>query len=299
MESIDLAFPGPTDLAELKACSETSADLPSDPAAFAAPPPTAADPDLGDDSFDAAWGEFELAPFDEDVAEVLVLLFQGGPEEPEDATPVVTPESEPLAAEVSVLGALSLELTPPPANLELGSVDPLPAAPVEDVPLPDESGFVLGVEPDAPGADAAVEAPRAPVVPAAEDAHRAFVKALVGVALGAGATRAAAILPALLDGASAVQGLSAELTETLFAARVLERVEDSIRPREAFAAIADAWRRVLREETNDLSGCGASTLDEWGADLLTALGVGGEKKVDVKRELRKRGVLAFGMRAAA
>jgi hypothetical protein len=123
----------------------------------------------------------------------------------------------------------------------------------------------------------------------------------VEVALASGATRAAAVLPSLLDGAGGVHGLAPELCEALVAARVLARAEggDALHPTEAFATTASAWRRVLREETSDLSACGASTLDTWGADLLSALGVGRDGRTDVRRELRKRGVAAFGMRVAA
>ena len=65
------------------------------------------------------------------------------------------------------------------------------------------------------------------------------------------------------------------------------------------AANATAWRRVLSGETNDLADCGDSTLDGWSADLLHAFGIGQGGAADVRRELRKRGVAAFGMLLAA
>ena len=68
---------------------------------------------------------------------------------------------------------------------------------------------------------------------------------------------------------------------------------------DGFLATARAWRLVLRGESSDFSGCGASTLDSWSADLLKAFGVGQGGKLDVRRELRRRGVAAFGMLLAA
>jgi len=56
---------------------------------------------------------------------------------------------------------------------------------------------------------------------------------------------------------------------------------------------------VLCGESNDFSACGTSTLDGWAGDLLKSFGVGRDGRIDVKRELRRRGVAAFGMILAA
>jgi hypothetical protein len=131
------------------------------------------------------------------------------------------------------------------------------------------------------------------------DAFTAFVGALVAVALAMGATRTAAVLPKVLEArAGALPDVPAESEAVLLSARIAERAETALVLSEGFVRTASAWRSVLRGETNDLSACGTSTLDGWGAELLKALGVG-DGKSDVRKELRRRGVAAFGMLAAA
>jgi hypothetical protein len=174
------------------------------------------------------------------------------------------------------------------------------ATPVIEAPSPSEATSVVG----APAVDA----------PAAVDDHpdaesdraaafRAFEGALVEVLLGAGLTRAAALLPAVLegsasDGARAV-GIDEEIQRSLAAARIIRETPEGARFSADFVTTARAWREVLSGETQDLSACGTSTLDGWAGDLLKALGVGRDGKVDVRRELRRRGVAAFGMLIAA
>jgi hypothetical protein len=57
---------------------------------------------------------------------------------------------------------------------------------------------------------------------------------------------------------------------------------------------------VLDGSSADLSACGSTTLDVWGAELLDALlSIPRERADDLRRALRQRGVAAFGMLAAA
>jgi hypothetical protein len=140
----------------------------------------------------------------------------------------------------------------------------------------------------------------APTKPPKDEAFHAFVAALVEVLLAAGATRAAAVVPALLESAAGDPGaLDPESQRLLVAARIAEDADGRIRLSTSFLETAQAWRDVLSGETNDLSACGTSTLDGWAGDLLKALGVGRDGKMDVRRELRRRGVAAFGMLLAA
>jgi len=144
----------------------------------------------------------------------------------------------------------------------------------------------------------AAEAPGAP--PAATDPFAAYVAAVVEVAQAAGNTRAAAALPMLLEGADFDPSvLPEEAHARLIAARVLVRSDAALSPSDGFMSMAGAWRGVLRGLTNDLSACGATTLDGWSAELLSAFGVGQGGVTDVRRELRRRGVAAFGMLLAA
>jgi hypothetical protein len=51
---------------------------------------------------------------------------------------------------------------------------------------------------------------------------------------------------------------------------------------------------VLQGECEDLSGCGALALDEWCAGIV-ARAIGNIARADgLRRELRRRGVAAFG-----
>lgn len=129
----------------------------------------------------------------------------------------------------------------------------------------------------------------------APDPYEAFVGALTAVAMANGASRGAALLTTLLDGAGDLRGIPDETRENLTRAEVLD--SSGGRMSEAFVATANAWRQVLRNESSDFSACGTATLDVWGADLLRSLGV--DAGIDVRKELRRRGVAAFGMRVAA
>jgi hypothetical protein len=132
------------------------------------------------------------------------------------------------------------------------------------------------------------------------DLFAAYIAAVVEVALATGHTRAAAALPLLLEGVELdVSTLTEDLSARLLAAGVLRSSDDGVRPSEPFASTAAAWRSVLRGATSDFSACGDSTLDGWTADLLKAFGVGQGTTTDVRRELRRRGVAAFGMLLAA
>jgi hypothetical protein len=135
---------------------------------------------------------------------------------------------------------------------------------------------------------------------AGPDPSAAFVAALVDVALAAGATRAAAVLPGFLAGdVQDFDGFSDGVRAALLASGVASDESGVLAPTPAFKVTANAWRMVLRGESNDFSACGTSTLDGWANDLLKSFGVGRDGKVDVKRELRRRGVAAFGMILAA
>jgi hypothetical protein len=194
-------------------------------------------------------------------------------------------------------GESDLNLVPLPAEAVVAAVEGVGVAALE---RPDAASSQLGATFAADGA--------APVVPKDtvsdsqnSEAFRAFVGALVEVLLVSGATRAAALLPALLDGDDErpTTSLDPEFQQMLLAARFANDAEGRIQLSADFIATARAWRDVLSGASNDLSACGSTTLDGWAGDLLRAFGVGGDGKVDVRRELRRRGVAAFGMLLAA
>ncbi len=58
---------------------------------------------------------------------------------------------------------------------------------------------------------------------------------------------------------------------------------------------ADAWRRVLAGEEVDFALCGTFALDEWAAGFLAKALTGAPSANHLRRELRERGVAAFGL----
>lgn len=63
--------------------------------------------------------------------------------------------------------------------------------------------------------------------------------------------------------------------------------------------VAIAWRAILRGQSDDYAACGAATLDEWAADTLARLMSAPSRASQLRRELRSRGVVAFGLVEAA
>jgi hypothetical protein len=107
-----------------------------------------------------------------------------------------------------------------------------------------------------------------------DDDYARLSQLLVETALLAGATRAAALASGILSG---------------------ERVAPEHR---ALSETALAWRAVLAGD-GDLAACGDEPLDEWAALLLATLMGAPERRGDLRRELRSRGVAAFGLVARA
>jgi hypothetical protein len=63
-------------------------------------------------------------------------------------------------------------------------------------------------------------------------------------------------------------------------------------------AVAIAWAAILRGESEDFSRC-AATLDEWASGALAKVVGAPQKAAMLRRELRARGVAAFGLVEAA
>jgi len=131
--------------------------------------------------------------------------------------------------------------------------------------------------------------------PEPPDPFAEFVRAIADVVLESGATRAAAFVPSLFDrdefGDDAFTG-----TALLLERGLLERGPRGLVPSAAFATTTAAWRRVLRGELADLTDCGSATLDQWASEIAAALiGAPAARSDDFRRQLRRRGVAAFGM----
>jgi hypothetical protein len=62
---------------------------------------------------------------------------------------------------------------------------------------------------------------------------------------------------------------------------------------------AIAWQGILRGESEDFGPCGSATLDEWAADLVARALGNASRAAGIRRDLRQRGVAAFGFIADA
>jgi hypothetical protein len=215
------------------------------------------------------------------AAEKLVLALAFSHEELEDASAGFCEPLELDAIDVPSHGMADLDV------FEFDSDDAPPSIDAAEPATP---------EPVSAKSEPAASEPEAPTA----DPFAAYVAAVVEVARISGNTRAAVALPLLLEGGPFdAAALPDDARERLVVADVLVRSGSSVSPSDSFAATAGAWRSVLRGTTNDLAACGESTLDGWSAELLKALGVGQGGATDVRRELRRRGVAAFGMLLAA
>jgi len=133
--------------------------------------------------------------------------------------------------------------------------------------------------------------------PAPPDLFHVYVRTLVEVALAAGAPgRVVEVLPAML-GLTRLEAraLDDAAIDALVAADLLARTESGAVVRSAsLTAAAQAWRSTLLGEEADFSAC-TSMLDEWSAQLVATLAGTPAQKEALRRELRARGVAAFGM----
>ncbi len=134
----------------------------------------------------------------------------------------------------------------------------------------------------------AAEAPAADVT--AVDPYRAFVRVLVDVALARNDPAAAACVEELFDGRTPLRA-SADVAALLAAGDILGDAQLST----TFETRRSAWREILCGIRDDFEACGPAMLDDWAADVLArALGVLAQQPA-LKRELRARGIAAFGL----
>jgi len=167
-----------------------------------------------------------------------------------------------------------------------------PLEAVTDPDPPNEPLLEAITDPDAP-----LEAVTEPDAPS--DPFVTFVSVLARIALTRGATRAAAGLTALCENGRVAPGaLDDGSLRELIARRVV--APSGTHATAEFRATLDAWRGVLDGSASDLSACGANTLDAWAAELLAAaLNAPNGAVPELRRELRRAGVAAFGLLAVA
>jgi hypothetical protein len=153
----------------------------------------------------------------------------------------------------------------------------------------------LPPEPDV--AETASELPRA-------DPFAQLVAALADVALLLGAGEDGVICLEALFGQARLDGLNPDdrAVEALLAANVIARGARGVTRSNHFTAKVIAWQGILRGESEDFSlpdGGALEPLDEWAADLLARI-LGPPARADsIRRDLRRRGIAAFGLVAEA
>jgi hypothetical protein len=125
-----------------------------------------------------------------------------------------------------------------------------------------------------------------------------FEAALAAALMAQGASRSAALLPRLLRLESLpADALSKEVQLTLQSRGYLD---GTTRYSTKFRALCTAWSAVLQGSSQDFAACGTTTLDRFGADLLAALlAVPATRADELRRQLRKAGIAAFGVLEAA
>jgi hypothetical protein len=142
-------------------------------------------------------------------------------------------------------------------------------------------------------------APPASATPA--DAFESLSAVLEDVARGSGAA------DDVVAGLKALLGMrrldSAQLpdasVEALVAGAQLERTPQGIQRTDAFTRTVLAWQAILRAEGEDFAACGPTALDEWAADFIARVLGSPSAAAGLRRELRRRGVAAFGLVAEA
>ena len=168
---------------------------------------------------------------------------------------------------------------------------------VEELPPLDETAMLEGPALDLDltvlTVDTIEKAPSTTIAPPPpDDPWVVFVATLADVAIGAGSPHIASALPGLL-----AQGVLPSLPEDVMKALAEANVVRGAEVDPAFVAKTRAWIGILRGTSDDFDACGNAMLDEWGADLLARL-LGSPSRADaLKRELRSRGIAAFGLAA--
>ncbi len=216
---------------------------------------------------------------------------------PAETTPIVsmlTIQGLEEDSEAGVEGVLGVRPLGDELETELLGED---AEPIEIV---DELSFEDAVDDGLVAAEtaASIEEP-APVDPFAR-----LVSSLEEVARGLGAGDEGIACLAALFGQTRLDGFNPDerAIEALVAADVVGRGARGFSRSQTFTATVLAWQGILRGESEDFSlpdGGALEPLDEWAADLLARIvGLPGREE-GIRRDLRRRGIAAFGLVAEA
>lgn len=236
----------------------------------------------GEASTPVPTGEVTLdAPVEALIEELVAAVLAAPIDTPALVESEVSDAADSTAAPVAVLALETPAAEERPAAT-VASVESKPApfaAQLEPIPVP-----VDEPEPQMPETDA----------------FTTFVRAVSDVAGNHGGADAAAHTRYLLvSGCPAPRPLDPDAEHALVAGNILRADADGAGAAEGFWELASVWQRVLRGEEQDLSRCGDSTLDNWAADLVARVVASPAKATSIRRDLRRRGVAAFGLFDAA
>ena len=143
-----------------------------------------------------------------------------------------------------------------------------------------------------------LEEPAAAVAAETPPAFAYFEAALVSALMAQGASRSAALVPRLLR----LEPLPAEALAKDVQLTLQSRgyLDGNARYSQKYRELWGAWSAILQGASADFAACGTTTLDRFGAELLAALlAVPATRADELRRALRKSGIAAFGVLAAA
>ena len=199
----------------------------------------------------------------------------------------------------------------PPMRTELILPPPLPpVAPDESAPI---ACLAEPVETRGPRAEPvgaptereeraeAVETRIEPTNRAEPDAPRderveTFVRAISEVARAHGPAETAAHVESLFKfGTPAPLDLDPSARAALLDGNILEAIDGGVHATAWFTRTSSAWQSMLRGDGGNLAECGESTLDDWTANLIALLVAKPGMASTIRRDLRRRGIAAFGM----
>jgi hypothetical protein len=141
-------------------------------------------------------------------------------------------------------------------------------------------------------ADAHVAASVEEAVPEEHDPFRTLVAVLASVAERHGGAASSIVVTRLLEGDACPDAPQAVVDGGL-----VEAGEGTFR--EGFARQRRAWSAVLRGESDDLEACGGATLDEFATEVVSRALGHPERALELRKEIRSRGIAAFGIIEAA
>lgn len=222
---------------------------------------------------------------------------------------IIVEELEPLGElepEAAPLVMVATETLPPPMMMDS---EPPPASTSEPEALEESIETVVAEaaeetsEPEAPAPITSASSDSSETVhetetvlpPPPEDPFTVLVCRLADIAIGAGAPDVAAALPELLMDGRLSNDVGADSAAALAEAGIV--VDGSVTA--TFAGQAAAWREILRGTSDDFDATGGAMLDEWAAEVLACLLGARSRGPSLKKDLRSRGVAAFGLVAAA